>query len=123
MSKQTKKNATYLTGKYPSQETELWTPCIYEVFCHHNPELPISACIKNPSPNGPWYGKKQRSLSLIIEGEVLKESGPNEFFPKIGEMYGLNLIDDPDRRQERGDIAGIWPDLIVIKPNKKGVYI
>lgn len=117
------RNATYLTEKYPGRESDLWTPCIYDFFCQYRPELPVSICIESPSPNGPWYESMKQTPFLKIDGEILKEPGPEVFLPKIGVMYGVDLVNDPARYTTRGDIAGIFPDILLIRPNRQGVYI
>jgi hypothetical protein len=116
-------NATYLTERYPGKETEFWTPCIYDFFCQYKPELAVSACIVAPSTGGPWYEAREQSRSLKIEGDILKEPGPEEFLLKIGTTFRLNLLDDPKRFPAKGDIAGITPDILVIRPHMQGVYV
>jgi hypothetical protein len=116
-------NATWLTDQYPGREDELWTRCIYEFFCRYNPQLPISSCIESPAPKGPWYQSRKLSPRLKIDGDILKHSVTDEFLTKISANYGLNLTDDPDTYPEGNDIAGIDPDIILIKSQKKGVSL
>ncbi|MBP7526720.1 MAG: hypothetical protein KA801_02265 [Syntrophorhabdaceae bacterium] len=58
---------------------------------------------------------------MKVVGEVLREPGPDDFLPPIGAMYGLDLTSHPGRVTTKGDIAGIKPDIILIKPNRQGV--
>ncbi len=116
-------NATYLTDRYPGQESELWTPCIDTFFRVHSPLLPVSACIHAPSANGPWFQSRKQSPSLHLVGDVLKEPGPDEFLPRIGAMFGLDLTNHPGRVTNMGDVAGIYPDIVLVKPSKQGVSI
>ncbi|KAF0218588.1 MAG: hypothetical protein FD174_2681 [Geobacteraceae bacterium] len=116
-------NATYLTDKYPGKESELWTPCIESFFRVHTPILPITACIDDPSDSGPWFESRKNSTKLKIAGEILLEPGPDEFLPLIGSRFGLDLTNHPDRITTKGDIAGIYPDIVLLKPNLQGVCI
>ncbi len=116
-------NATYLTEKYPRQESVLWTPCLHDFFINCVPFLPVSICIDAPSPKGPWYKSREQSPILRVSGDLLKEPGPNEFLRVIGCRFDLDLINHPGRFTTKGDIAGIYPDLVLIKPNKHGISI
>ena len=116
-------NATFLTEKYPGQESELWTPCIDTFFRIHAPLLPVSVCIDAPSAKGPWFESRKQSPYLHVVGEVLKEPGPDEFLPRIGAMFGLDLTNHPGRVTTMGDIAEIYPDMVLIKPNRHGISI
>jgi hypothetical protein len=116
-------NATYLTEKYPGQESELWTPCIDLFFRVHTPLLPVSVCIDAPSAKGPWFESRKQSPYLKVVGDVLREPGPDDFLPRVGARYGLDLMNHPGRITTKGDIAGICPDIILIKPDKQGVSI
>jgi len=117
-------DATYLTDeKYPGQEAELWTPCIYDFFCRCKPTLRVSTCIL-PEPNSaPYYTSRKQVPSLKIEGDMYIEPGPHQFLYKISEMYNTNLMNDQSRITEIGDIAGINPDIVVILPKQQGVLI
>ena len=117
------KDATCLTEKYPGQESELWTPCIYDFFCAYKPSLFVTACINDPLPTGPWFKPREQSDFLKIDGDVLKEASQDVFLPKIGEMFGIDMMNDPGRYVEGNDIAGIVPDITVILPDRQGVYI
>jgi hypothetical protein len=118
-------DATILTDMYPGKENEIWTPCIYEFFCQNKPQLqlPISSCIESPAPQGPWYQSRKPSSYLKIDGDIIEHPVTDEFLTKIGKNHELNLIEDPDRYLKGNDIAGITPDIILIKPEKKGVFI
>jgi len=117
------RNATYLTEKYPGQESELWTSCIDSYFRIHAPLLPTSVCIEAPLAQGPWFERRKESPYLKVVGEVLREPGPNDFLPPVGERFGLDLLNHADRVTMKGDIAGIYPDFVLIKPNRQGVSI
>jgi hypothetical protein len=116
-------NATYLTERYPGRERELWTPCFYDFFRRYEPDLPVSACIEFPSPAGPWYESRRRIPFLGIKGDIIRERWPDEFLPTAEARFGLNLMNDPARFPARGDIAGICPDIVVIRPEKQGLYV
>jgi hypothetical protein len=60
---------------------------------------------------------------LKIDGDILIHPSTDVFLPKIGARVGFNLTDDPARYPARGDIAGIDPDIVLIQPETKGVYI
>jgi len=117
------RNATYLTEMFSGNETDLWTPCIYDFFCRHNPELRVSACIDSPSQNGPWYEARKRDPFLKVEGTILKEPSPDEFLRQVGATFGLGLMSDPRRFTTSGNIAGISPDIVIIRPGRQGVCI
>lgn len=118
------KNATYLTEKYLGRESSLWTPCIHRFLINYRPELPISACIDVPSSNGPWYELRKEAPSLKVVGDVLPaELGPEVFLQRIGDMYGRDLSNDLSRNSASGDITGIYPDIVLIQPNRTGVYV
>jgi hypothetical protein len=46
-----------------------------------------------------------------------------DFLQQIGGEFGLNLVDDPIRRSERGNLAYIGPDILTILPSRQGVYL
>lgn len=117
-------NATFLTEKYPGQEKQLWIPCIYNFFQKIKPKLSVSKCIESPSQGGPWYESRQKSPFLHIEGDILMEPIRDDFLEKISTRFGIDLIGlSSGRITATGDITGIGPDIIIIKPNKQGIYI
>ncbi|MGC9975999.1 MAG: hypothetical protein ABSC57_04685 [Syntrophales bacterium] len=116
-------DATCLTDKrkYSGKESELWTPCIYDFFCRCTPILPVSTCTRPaPKNSAPWYTSRN---SLKIEGDMYIEPGPNQFMYKIAETFDRKLINDPSRFTQKGDITGIYPDIVVILPNRQGVLV
>ncbi len=118
-------DATGLTDKdkYLGQETELWTPCIYDFFCRCTPKLPVSTCIL-PVPEGaPWYTSRRQTPILKIEGDTYIEPAPSQFLYKISEVFYRSLMFDRSRFTERGDISGINPDIVVILPQQQGVLV
>jgi hypothetical protein len=117
-------NATYLTEKYPGVEKELWTPCIYTFLIIYKPVLPVSVCIEHASATGPWFEARKQSPDLRTIGKLLKEPPPEGYLPPISSMFNLDLERHPGRYNAEGnDIAGIAPDMVLIKPNREGVTI
>ncbi|MFZ0052952.1 MAG: hypothetical protein WAK96_14340 [Desulfobaccales bacterium] len=114
-------NATYLTDKYPGREDNLWTPCIFEFFVTHRPKLPVSVCKNNRSIKDPYFEKRKYSETIKIEGEVLKTNDKYliNFLPEIDNIFKSNLNSYP----RRNTLAGISPDIFIIRPNREGVYI
>ena len=115
------KNATYLTQEYPGQEDTLWTPCLYDFFCKFSLELPTYCCINSPSNEGPWY--KQDNNIIKTQGFIYSQKEPEDLLDKIGTSYSVDLKKNPSRYKEKGDIAGIKPDIVIIDRQEQGVIL
>ena len=114
-------NATWLTQKFPRSEREFWTPCIYKYLIQCKPQLPVSVCL---GPCGDYKcGRRKTFPSISLEGDVCKEPKLDVLLGKIEGAFEVNLRDDPKRFSAGNDIAGFSPDILVIRPNKQGVYL
>ena len=116
-------NATYLTDKYLGREDNLWTPCIIKFFLKysHNLILPVSACKNTSAINGRFFDKRECSETIKIDGKIINTERRllSGLLPEIDNIFESKLNND----LWRNTLAGISPDIFIIRPNREGVYI
>lgn len=116
-------DSTCLTEKYPGQEKAFWTPCLVDFFSNNKPTLPISTCIAG-AKEAPYYESKKRDPLLSIgTSEVVVEPNMGNILPELEKVFGLKLTGDPGLMIGTNYIAGIYPDIVLMKADERRVYM